>query len=115
MDDSVEVLRRNRTFRASQRLPVGACCLLLTLAAASAQPHPQSAQPGASPVVPVQILYLARGGCQQAVIHRKAAEFLLFVVNLSGHPVSRLCCTPRTAPPRRRKNFQARSGIGCRI
>ncbi|MGC9951152.1 MAG: hypothetical protein ABSF64_32755 [Bryobacteraceae bacterium] len=60
------------------------CCLLFALVTASGQSRPQSEQPGTPEAVPVQILYLARGGCQQAVIHRKAAEFLLFVVNLSG-------------------------------
>jgi hypothetical protein len=56
----------------------------LTLAPSTAQA--QSGQTGTEQVVPIQILYLARGGCQPSVIRRKAAEFLLFVVNLSGQP-----------------------------
>jgi hypothetical protein len=65
-------------------LPIIACSLLLALATGDAQSRPQSAQAGTSQTLPVQILYLARGGRQPALIHRKTAEFLLFVVNLSG-------------------------------
>jgi hypothetical protein len=63
-----------------------ACCLLFGFTLATGVARAQSGQTGTSQVIPVQILYLARGGCQPAAIHRKAAEFLLLVVNLSGQP-----------------------------
>lgn len=72
------ILRRNKT----QFLAL-TCSLLLASVAATGQTHP-SAEAGAPQVPQVQILYLARGGCQPAVIHHKATEFLLLVVNLSG-------------------------------
>jgi hypothetical protein len=72
------ILRRNK---AQFLILVGS--LLLASVAARGQTNP-NAEAGAALAPQIQILYLARGGCQPAIIHRKATEFLLFVVNLSG-------------------------------
>ncbi|MGO4880090.1 MAG: hypothetical protein ACLP59_04620 [Bryobacteraceae bacterium] len=68
--------------RAVLRVSPVICCLLLALAFPPGIGRAQSGQP-ANAVVPIQVLYLARGGCQPAQITRKAGQFVLLVINLS--------------------------------
>jgi hypothetical protein len=53
--------------------------LLLALVVASSSAWGQNGQTGSTNVIPVQIVYLARGGCQPAQLQRKAGEFLYWL------------------------------------
>jgi len=61
------------------------CVVCYALAALAVVPgaRGQNGSTGNAAIVPVQTIYLARGGCQPAVARLNVPEFMLLVANLS--------------------------------
>jgi hypothetical protein len=68
------------------RLAAAVCWLALGLVLAPSGASAQGTSTGTANPLPVQVIYLAHGGCQPAVAQPKPGQFLLYVVNLSREP-----------------------------